>query len=109
MSAASPWFPVEPTARPACCLVEDVADHAVGELRLEPRRFRRHDLAGVGDLHQIGNGCGVEGESSGGITRGDTAGELAEAAAAANEVDAFVDALVGDAEERFDGVTGEEG
>jgi hypothetical protein len=33
----------------------DVVDHAVGELGLEPGRFRRHDAAGVGHRHQVGH------------------------------------------------------
>ena len=33
--------------------VEHVREQAVGELRLEPRRLRRHQLAGIGDGHQL--------------------------------------------------------
>ena len=42
--------------------IEHVADQAVGELRLEPGRFRRHDRAGVGDGDQVGHLRRVERE-----------------------------------------------
>ena len=42
--------------------IQHVADHAVGELRLEPGGFRRHDFAGVGDRHEIAHLRRVERE-----------------------------------------------
>ena len=42
--------------------VQDMADQAVEELRLEPGGLRRHDPAGVGDPDQVGHGRGVHRE-----------------------------------------------
>ena len=39
-----------------------VADHAVGELGLEPGGFRRHDAAGVGHRHQVAHLCRIKRE-----------------------------------------------
>ena len=39
-----------------------MGNQTVGQLRLEPGGFRRHDLTGIGDRHQIAHLRGVHGE-----------------------------------------------
>ena len=85
-----------------------MADHAVGELRLEPGGFRRHDGPGVGDRHEVAHLRRVERERSRHLAGGDEPLEFGKAAAAADEVDALVGARIGDAEERLDDGPGEQ-
>ena len=56
-----------------------------------------HDVAGVGDIHQLFHAHRVEGEGKGHFARVDTAFEFFEAAYTAYEINAFVAAKVGDA------------
>src|SRR6188508_1669385 len=63
--------------------IQYVADHAVGELRLEPGGFRRHDRAGVGDRHQVVHLRRVERESRRHLAGCDQPLEFGKAAAAA--------------------------
>lgn len=66
---------------------------------LEPCCLGRHDVACVGNLHQLVHGDGIEGESHLHLTAVDTAFQLAQAADTADEVDTFVGTQVGDAQD----------
>ena len=41
-------------------LIQHVTDHAVGELRFEPGRFRRHDRACIGNRHKVAHLSRIE-------------------------------------------------
>ena len=82
--------------------IQHVADHAVGELRLEPRRLRRHDPARIRHRHQVGHLRRIKREGDRHLAGRDPAFQLLQSARAADEVDALVGARVGDAEQRLD-------
>src|SRR5439155_5616879 len=77
-------------------LLDHVYQQASAELGLEPCRFRRHDSAGVGDRHEIGNAHRIERERHGGLAGVDQSLELARSSHAADEIDALVGAQVDD-------------
>jgi hypothetical protein len=54
-----------PSDRPRGESIQQVANHAVGELWFEPGRFRRHDCAGVGDRHEVAHLRRIERECDG--------------------------------------------
>src|SRR5262245_37028018 len=65
---------------------------AAAEFGFEPGAFRRHDLAGVGDGHELGDGGGEHAEGDGGVAAVHALFELGGAADAADEFDAFAGA-----------------
>ena len=75
-------------------------EQPVGELRLEPGGLRGHHFARVGHRHQVLEAGRVERERGRHLAGVDPLLELAESAAAADEIDALVGAQVADAEER---------
>ena len=75
-----------------------VDDEAGAEFGLEPGGLGGHDVAGVGDVHELLHGYGVEGEGECHFAGVDAATEFVEAADASYEVDAFVGSEVVDAE-----------
>src|SRR5215469_15236118 len=87
---------------------QQVADHAVSELWFEPGRFRRHDRAGVGDRHEVAHLRWIERERNGHLAGRNEPLELAEAAAAADEVDALIATRIGNAEDWLQDVFGKE-
>lgn len=66
------------------------------ELRLEPGGFWGHDIAGIGNIHELLHRHGVERQSHGHLSGIDAALELAQAAYAAYEVDPLVRAQISD-------------
>src|SRR5687768_13355465 len=72
----------------------------VAQLWLEPRRFRRHDGAGVGNPHQVVNRDGKQRERHRKLSRIDKLLELARTANAANKINPLVGSHVGDAQKR---------
>src|SRR5687767_1169495 len=79
-----------------------VRQQTVSELRFEPRRFRRHDAAGVGDAHQVVDRNRMHREGDRELPRIDELLELPRTANAANEVNPLVGADVGDPEQRLE-------
>jgi hypothetical protein len=72
------------------------------KLRLEPGGLRRHEQAGVGDVHELAHRGRVQRKGDRGAARIDAALEFAEAPHAADETDARVGAGIGNAEQRRD-------
>ena len=70
------------------------------ELRFEPCAFRRHDLTGIRDIHELPHGDGVHGKSDGRAFRIDLRAQVIRAADAADKIDAFARARIVDAENR---------
>ena len=75
-----------------------VYDETRPQFGFEPSRLGGHDVARVGNIHELFHRDGVEGESHFHLSAVDTAFQLFETAYAAYEVDAFVAAQVGDAQ-----------
>ena len=71
-------------------LVELMDDEARTQLGLKPGGLWGHDLAAVGDINDLLHGHGVECESHLHLAAIDTSLEFAQAADAANEVNALV-------------------
>ena len=70
-------------------------DHQTrAELGLDPRGLGGHDVARVGNVHELLHRYGIEGEGHLHLTAIDTTLELAETADATDEVDALVLAQV---------------
>src|SRR4029077_18145178 len=67
-----------------------VDEQSVAQLRFEPRGLGRHDVAGVGDGHQVADADRVQRESERRLARIDEPFELARAARAADEVNPLV-------------------
>ena len=74
-------------------------EQPVPQLGLEPCRFRRHDLTGVGDGDELVNRGRVHAERDFHFAGVDAALELAGTADTADEVHALVGARIGDAED----------
>ena len=74
-------------------------DKAAAEFRLEPRRFWRHDFAGIGDIHDLFHRDRIECQSHLHLAAVHAAFQFAEATETADEVDALVFAKVLDAED----------
>ena len=75
-------------------------DHEAGaEFGLEPSGLRRHDIAGIGYVHELLHRNGIESQGHGHLARVNATLQLFEAADAAYEVDALVGAEIGDAED----------
>src|SRR5215470_12272290 len=91
------WGELGATSRMFCVSIQHVTYHAIGELGLKPGRLGRHDAASVGHGHQVVHGRWAEGEGNGDLSGVDAPLELAQPAAAANEVDALVGARIADA------------
>src|SRR5215472_8698445 len=88
--------------------IQQVADHAVSELWFEPGRFRRHDRAGVGDRHEVAHLRWIERECNGHRAGRNEPLELAEAAAAPDEVDALIATWIGNVEDWLQDVFGKQ-
>src|SRR5262245_23699993 len=80
-------------------LLERVDEEPAQELRLEPGALGRHDLAGVGDGHELLHRRRKQGDGERGLARVDPRLELALAPDAAHEVDARVRPLIADAQD----------
>ena len=80
-------------------LLESVDKESGTQLRLEPGALWRHDLAGVGDVHELLDGGGEHGEGDGGFAGIHELDEFARAADAADEVNALAGARVVNAED----------
>src|SRR6185503_20888169 len=88
-------------ARPlARTSVETVQQEPGAQLRLEPGRLRRHDLAGIRHPEQVLDGRGVHRKRHGVPSTVDPLYELPRTANPAHEVDALVAANVTDAQNR---------
>ena len=73
----------------------------VAELGFKPSALRRHDFAGVGDVHELIK-CGrIHSEGAGAFTAVDTLHQFAETADATDKVDALGSTRVIDIEERL--------
>ena len=59
------------------------------ELRLKPCCLRRHDVAGVGNVHELFHGDRIEGESDSHLAAVHSAGQLAESADTSHEIDSL--------------------
>jgi hypothetical protein len=59
------WAPSSTWSQRATPSIQHVIDHAVGELRLEPGRLRRHDAARIRHRHQVGHLGRIERKSNG--------------------------------------------
>ena len=68
------------------------------ELRLEPCGLRRHDVAGIRDIHKLFHRNRVERECDLHLSAVDAARKFAESADTAHEIDPLRGAEVGDAE-----------
>src|SRR5271157_2127824 len=77
---------------------DHVGNQAVGQLGLEPRGLRRHNLACIRHRHQVRHGGGVEGEGHRHLARVHAPLQLVQAADAAHEIDALVTPGICDAE-----------
>ena len=85
-------------------------DHEAGaQLGLEPGGLRRHDVAGVGNVDDLLHAHGIEGEGDLHLAVVDATFQLAEAADAADEVDALVGTEVLDAEHLVEHEVAEDG
>ena len=82
---------------------------AGAELRLEPCRFRRHDVAGVGNVGELFHRHGIKREGDSHLAAVHPALKLSEAAYAAYEVDALVRAEVLDAQDPVEHQFGKDG
>ncbi len=88
------------------CFLAEFVDHETGaELRLEPRSLRGHDLARVGDIHDLLHRDGIEGQGSTHLTRVDTTLEFAETSEASHEIDTLRRAQVADVEDLVENQT----
>ena len=71
-------------------------NQARAELRLEPRRLRRHDIARIGNVHQLLHRYGIERKGHPHLAAIDATLQFAQAPDAANEIDAFIRAQIFD-------------
>ena len=79
-------------------MLAEFVDHEAGaQFRLEPSGLGRHDVAGVGNVDDLLHADRIEGEGDLHLAVVDATFEFAEAADAADEVDALVGAEVLDA------------
>ena len=87
--------------------VEDVRDETVGEFRLKPGRFGRHDLARIGNRHQFVHLGREHGKCDCHFAAIHPALKFRQATNATDEIDAFVAAQIGDPENRSENLFGE--
>ena len=83
---------------PPHLLFQLVNDESRTQLRFEPRRLGRHDVARVGNIHQLLHADRIEGQSHLHLTTVHTLLQLAQPADTAHEVDALVRTEVLDTE-----------
>ena len=75
-------------------------DHKTrAKFRLEPCGLGRHDVATVGNIHQLLHGYGIESERHGHFARVNSAFQFAEPADSTDEIDALIRTEIGDAED----------
>src|SRR3974390_236038 len=89
-------FPSSPSIQLNVSRLNQVAEHGVAELRLEPSALGRHEAVRVSNGHQVLDAGGEHGERAGVFAAVDQAFQLRGAPDAAYEVDAFARAGVCD-------------
>ena len=78
--------------------LNQVAEHGIAELGLEPGALGRHDAAGIGDAHQIFNARRKHGKCADVFAAVNELFQLRRAADATDEIDALARARISDPE-----------
>ena len=92
-----------------CILVEHMRPQSIGQFGLEPSRFWRHDLFGIGNCHQIFQAGREQREGDGHFAAVDPPFELGQAANAADEVDALIASGICNTQYGFEHFAGQQG
>src|SRR5262245_38852847 len=79
--------------------LDQMRQQSVAQLRLEPRRLRRHDAAGIAYLHQVVHADGIQRERNGIFAGVDQLLERRSAASTADEINSLVVPDIADAEQ----------